>query len=398
MASGGRTARRLSLDVALCSSSSDLLISFGLVSAHYHPAPRDEALDDAEIMTRSMRLLALLVGLAAGELQSKKVLNYAAEINKDFMKEYQAEKAAKKAAQAEGAAAPSALEDARKLLSSKGEAPSKASEPSSTVSVSGGGRLAVLRLPAVLGLGAGAYRGLQAMQLQRLTARLRTEQSELAEMGVAAVELPEHRGGIRAKIAAHAEALRQLTDAKVIAEEAAERKAGLLAEASALYAQLKLSPPASLQAQGEAELRQSLDTLSQRVAFCAALHREYHTLGLVPPDDFRTWPLEQTRARLASLTEHAPLLSEALLLQTKLGGARSLEALVERSEAELEETLAGLRAKVAEKTARRAKETLLGKVEAALWMHKQEVPVGLASMDAEALQALLDKLLGAKAA
>ena len=86
-----------------------------------------------------MRLLALLVGLAAGELQSKKVLNYAAEINKDFMKEYQAEKAAKKAAQAEGAAAPSALEDARKLLSSKGEAPSKASEPSSTVSVSGGG-------------------------------------------------------------------------------------------------------------------------------------------------------------------------------------------------------------------------------------------------------------------
>ena len=35
-------------------------------------------------MTRSMRLLALLVGLAAGELQSKKVLNYAAEINKDF--------------------------------------------------------------------------------------------------------------------------------------------------------------------------------------------------------------------------------------------------------------------------------------------------------------------------
>ena len=100
-------------------------------------------------MSRTLRLLGLLVGLAAGELQSKKVLNYAAEINKDFMKEYQAEKAAKKAAQAEGAAPPSALADARKLLGSKGEEPSKASEPSSAVSVSGGGRLAVLRLPEV---------------------------------------------------------------------------------------------------------------------------------------------------------------------------------------------------------------------------------------------------------
>ena len=341
-------------------------------------------------MSRTLRLLGLLVGLAAGELQSKKVLNYAAEINKDFMKEYQAEKAAKKAALAEGAAPPSALADARKLLGSKGEEPSKASEPSSAVSVSGGGRLALLRLPGSavgVGLGLGAYRGLQAMQLQ----------SSLAEMGVAAVELPAHQGGIRAKIAAHAEALRQLTDAKVIAEEAAERKAVLLAEASALYAQLQLSPPASLQAQGEAELRQSLDTLAQRVAACAALLEAYRTLGEAPPDDFRAWPLERTEARRASLTEHAPLLREALLLQTKLGGARSLEALAERGEAELQETLAGLRAKVAETTARRAKDTLLGKVEAALWMHKQEAPVGLASMPAEALQTLLDKLLGAKA-
>lgn len=151
---------------------------------------------------RSLRLLALLVGLAAGELQSKKVLNYAAEINKDFMKEYQAEKAAKKAAQAEGAPVPA-------------PAPAKASELVNPVVRSGGGRLSVLRLPAVLGLGVGAYRGLQAMQLQRLAARLRTEQSSLAEMGVAAVELPAHTGGIRAKIAAHADALRQLTDAKV---------------------------------------------------------------------------------------------------------------------------------------------------------------------------------------
>ena len=78
-----------------------------------------------------------------------------------------------------------------------------------------------------------------------------------------------------------------------------------------------------------------------------------------------------------------------------LGGGS--EALVESSAAELEETLATLRAKAAETTARRAKDTLLGKVEAALWMHKQEAPVGLASMGAEELQALLDKLLGSKA-
>lgn len=354
-------------------------------------------------MTRSIRLLALFVGLAAGEIKARKLFNYASELNNDFLKEYQAEKAARKAAQTEGGAPPSASGDARKLMGSKGEepskasAPSKASEPSSAASVSAGGRLAVLRLPAVLGLGAGAYRGLQAMQLQRLAARLRTEQSELAEMGVAAVELPAHGGGIRAKIAAHTEGLRQLADAKVIAEEAAERKAELLAEASALYAQLELSPPASLQAQGEAALRQSIDTLGERVAACAALLEAYRALGQAPPDDFRAWPLERTNARLAILTEHAPLLREALLLQTKLGGARSVEALVESSAAELEETLATLRAKAAETTARRAKDTLLGKVEAALWMHKQEPPVGLASMSAEELQALLHKLLGTKA-
>lgn len=354
-------------------------------------------------MTRSIRLLALFVGLAAGEIKARKLFNYASELNNDFLKEYQAEKAARKAAQTEGGAPPSASGDARKLMGSKDEepskasAPSKASEPSSAVSVSAGGRLAVLRLPAVLGLGAGAYRGLQAMQLQRLAARLRTEQSELAEMGVAAVELPAHGGGIRAKIAAHTEGLRQLADAKVIAEEAAERKAELLAEASALYAQLELSPPASLQAQGEAALRQSIDTLGERVAACAALLEAYRALGQAPPDDFRAWPLERTNARLAILTEHAPLLREALLLQTKLGGARSVEALVESSAAELEETLATLRAKAAETTARRAKDTLLGKVEAALWMHKQEPPVGLASMSAEELQALLHKLLGTKA-
>ena len=334
-------------------------------------------------MARSLRLLALLVGLAAGELQSKKVLNYAAEINKDFMKEYQAEKAAKKAAQAEGAATAEA---------------SKPSEPISRVIRSSSGRFAVLRLPAVLGLGAGAYRGLQAVQLQRLASRLRTEQSELVEMGVAAVELPAHQGGIRAKIAAHADALRQLTDAKVMAEEAAERKGVLVAAAIAKYAQLQLSPPASLHTQGEAELRLLLDNLSQRVAASAALLEAYRELGQVPPNDFRTWPVERAEARRVSLVEHAPLLREALLLQTKLGGARSLETLAERSEAELQETVAELRDKVALTTARRAKDTLLGKVEAALWLHKQEAPVGLASMPTEALQTLLDKLNGAKAA
>ena len=60
--------------------------------------------------------------------------------------------------------------------------------------------------------------------------------------------------------------------------------------------------------------------------------------------------------------------------------------------------MAELRDKVALTTARRAKDTLLGKVEAALWLHKQEAPVGLASMPTEALQTLLDKLNGAKAA
>ena len=177
--------------------------------------------------------------------------------------------------------------------------------------------------------------------------------------------------------------------------ETAERTGALVAEASAAYAQLQLAPPASLRTLGEAELQQLLESLSQRVTACAALLEAYRALGQAPPDDFRAWPLERTEARIAGLSERAPLLREALLLQSKLGGARSLETLAERSGAELEETVAELRAKVAETTARRAKDTLLGKVEAALWLHKEEAPVGLASMATADLQRLLAKLNGA---
>eukprot|EP00908_Phaeocystis_cordata_P001417 Transcript_11497.p1 GENE.Transcript_11497~~Transcript_11497.p1 ORF type:complete len:372 (+),score=121.26 Transcript_11497:57-1118(+) len=323
--------------------------------------------------------------------------NYAADLNKDFLEQYQKEKEAKRQAQQEAKLQRQA-EAAGAASAPAAPAPAPApTQAEFVVARSAGGLpLGKFKLPAVVGLGLGAYRGLQVVQLRRLTSQLSAGQSELAELGASPVSLPAHKGGIRGQIAAHAEALRTLETAKAEAAATAERKAALLKEVSAAYAQLEQKIPASLAKQSEAELGALLAGLAERVQACAAMLEAYRALGQTPPDDFRSWPLERVEARRDNVTARADTLREVLLLQAKLGGARPMDSsLAEMGEEELQLKLAELTEKVEETRARRAKDVLLGKVEAALWLHRQEAPVGLASMSVEDLQELLDKLNGA---
>lgn len=195
--------------------------------------------------------------------------NYAADLNKDFLEQYQKEKEAKRQAQQEAKLQRQA-EAAGAASAPAAPAPAPApTQAEFVVARSAGGLpLGKFKLPAVVGLGLGAYRGLQVVQLRRLTSQLSAGQSELAELGASPVSLPAHKGGIRGQIAAHAEALRTLETAKAEAAATAERKAALLKEVSAAYAQLEQKIPASLAKQSEAELGALLAGLAERVQAC----------------------------------------------------------------------------------------------------------------------------------
>ena len=246
---------------------------------------------------------------------------------------------------------------------------------------------------SVVGLGVGSYYGVQTLRLHGLMARARAEQDELGS----SLELPAHEGHVRGKIAAHQELLRRLEQARLDAAEEAVRKVALVGEISAALAQLqKAAPPSSsLQERSEAELRELNASLAARVRASAALLEAYLALGQQPPDDFREWDAARLDARREQLTSKGELLRELLLLQAKLGGARRMDdGLPEVAEAELREKVQAMRAEAAGAQERRAKEVLQGKIEAALWLRKQEVPMGLAAMSLDDMRDLLARLNG----
>ena len=218
---------------------------------------------------------------------------------------------------------------------------------------------------SVVGLGVGSYYGVQTLRLRGLMARARAEQDELGS----SLELPAHEGHVRGKIAAHQELLRRLEQARLDAAEEAVRKVALVGELSA--------------------------SLAARVRASAALLEAYLALGQQPPDDFRDWDAARLDARREQLTSKGELLRELLLLQAKLGGARRMDdGLPEVAEVELREKVEALRAEAAGAQERRAKEVLQGKIEAALWLRKQEVPMGLAAMSVDDMRDLLARLNG----
>ena len=93
--------------------------------------------------------------------------NYAADLNKDFLEQYQKEKEAKRQAQQEAKLQRQA-EAAGAASAPAAPAPAPApTQAEFVVARSAGGLpLGKFKLPAVVGLGLGAYRGLQVVQLR----------------------------------------------------------------------------------------------------------------------------------------------------------------------------------------------------------------------------------------
>lgn len=242
-----------------------------------------------------------------------------------------------------------------------------------------------------VGLGVGSYYGVQALRLRGLMTRARAEQDELGS----SLELPAHEGHLRGRISAHQELLRRLEQARLDAAEEAVRKSALVNEIGAAFAQLQKAPPPLLHERSEEELLELNATLAARVRASAALLEAYLALGQQPPDDFREWDTARLDARRDQLTTKGEALREVLLLQAKLGGSRRMDdALPEMAPEQLQAKIDAMREEVAEAQTRRAKEELQGKVEAALWLRKQEVPMGLAAMSMEDLRDLLARLNG----
>ena len=92
------------------------------------------------------------------------------------------------------------------------------------------------------------------------------------------------------------------------------------------------------------------------------------------------------------MTSKAELLREIVRLDAGLGRVKMDWELPAWGEDKLRAHAAGLREKSAAQAARKDKEEMLGKVEAALWLRKQEPPVALGSLSTEELRELLSKL------
>lgn len=171
------------------------------------------------------------------------------------------------------------------------------------------------------------------------------------------------------------------------------RKATLLAnEMLPLYQQLEAQVPPSITRKTEAELTAMRASLVERVDACADVLTEYQRLGQAPPPAFRSWPASQLRERHANMTTNAEILREIVKLDAQLGRTKMDWELPTWSVERLSEHAEMLTQKVTELALHKEKQELLGKVEAALWLRKQDPPMALHMMRADQLRDLLSKL------
>jgi len=251
-------------------------------------------------------------------------------------------------------------------------------QATATIPTARGVRPLALKLPPVAAAGAFVVR---SWMLQRAKHRLELELLALAEQcGSRRVGAPDHSRTIRGRLAA--------------ADEIRARRE-LLRTVMKMYIQLDQTVSASqLAARPSAELRQLNASLDARVQACGALLAEYDALGQPTPPGFRAWPFEDVVARRAQLISKGGLLREVLAVGAPVGSPRLDWDMPEWSEARLMAHIAQLREQAADTLARRQKAVLLGKVEAAFWRRREEVPIATASMGTEELERLLEHLEG----
>ena len=160
------------------------------------------------------------------------------------------------------------------------------------------------------------------------------------------------------------------------------------------YGALELALPAGLWSKDEEELAAAERALEERTAACGVLLDLHERLGQSPPLGFRAWPLADLEARAAELREKMPQLRKVAALSAQIGQPRLDMSIAAWSAEKLEAHAASLAARVAAARARKEKEELLGKVEAALWRKDRsaEPPMGLSTMSTSELREVLAAL------
>ena len=250
--------------------------------------------------------------------------------------------------------------------------------------ISPGGTLGLRRVrsPVVLAVAAGAA----GWRLVRVTVA-RREAEAVAELEAASGALSELLG-----TSVKEELPRGRPAVLALAAELRERHALLCDSVLPLYGQLELKPPATLLQRSAKELEELSTTLAERVRACAAVLEQYESLGQAPPPTFRSWGVAQLEERAANMTAKAEVLREIVALDATLGRVKMDWELPAWDEGRLRSHADALAEKSDALLARKEKEGLLGKVEAALWLRKQEAPVALATLSADELRELLKKL------
>jgi len=143
-----------------------------------------------------------------------------------------------------------------------------------------------------------------------------------------------------------------------------------------------------------AELLELSSSLEARVEISGLLLAEYESLGQPPPPHFRTWPLTKLQQRLTDVQSKRSKLHEISKLLAQLGRQRMDWSMPEWSAERLEEHGAWLAGQVEERSQRKQKAQLLGKIEAEYWFRNEEVPMSLGALSIPELETFLTNLKG----
>ena len=256
-----------------------------------------------------------------------------------------------------------------------------ASKPKPAKKAGGGLRINLKRLPVPLVLAAGGWRALAVWRWRQAEAAVIAAASALEALTGAAPSCEAPSDGPRDPAARLA-----------LASELEARHDALKGTVLPALAQLSQRPPKALAERPAAELQTLGAALKARVDACASVLSGYEAIGQPPPPDFKSWPPELLHARAANLTAKAAPLRRIAELEARLGRKNLDWEVAALDDAALAARIAQLEPQVAEREATTEKEELIGKVEAALWMKGQEVPIGLPMKNTTELRAILKKL------
>ena len=256
-----------------------------------------------------------------------------------------------------------------------------ASKPKPAKKAGGGLRINLKRLPVPLVLAAGGWRALAVWRWRQAEAAVNAAASALEALTGAAPSCEAPSDGPRDPAARLA-----------LASELEARHDALKGTVLPALAQLSQRPPKALAERPAAELQTLGAALRARVDACASVLSGYEAIGQPPPPDFKSWPPELLHARAANLTAKAAPLRRIAELEARLGRKNLDWEVAALDDAALAARIAQLEPQVAEREATTEKEELIGKVEAALWMKGQEVPIGLPMKNTTELRSILKKL------